>query len=544
MSLLSNSTTPLPDWVEDIYPYQVDAVSEIAERYAEGNEVVFLDAPTGSGKTLIAELARRQVNVNGGNSLYVCSDKSLQDQFARDFPYAKVLKGRANYVTQSGDPVATAADCVAKAWDDPCWFCQDGKPGCPYEIAKKAALRAELAVTNTAYFLTEANYVKGFSGRDIVIADECDTMESMMMNFVQFEISQRNMELVKMNPPKKGARKKTLIAWLEEYADTLTPLVIRETDIKKHRNLKGSMDGALRCAKELERDIRLRKADSEDNGMWLRDYDRDDERLILKPVMVSHHGSMNLWRHAEKFLLMSATVISADEMADSLGLPFNFAVVTVPMTFPVENRPVILAPVANVVYKEMEQAVPRLAYAIARIAEDHPGDRILVHTVSYDLTRKLERELRYGNSGEDCRISNRTILSYNDSRDRDEALSKYKRTVGAILLAPSMERGIDLPGDLCRVQVIAKVPFPSLANRQISARTHLPGGQLWYTIQTIRDVVQMAGRGVRSRDDWCYTYILDAQFARNLWSKWKRYFPVWFAEAVDTGKDVRKYVRR
>ncbi len=72
----------------------------------------------------------------------------------------------------------------------------------------------------------------------------------------------------------------------------------------------------------------------------------------------------------------------------------------------------------------------------------------------------------------------------------------------------------------------------------------MPGGQLWYTVQTIRDIVQMCGRGVRHKEDFATCYILDQQFARNLWGKWKGYFPEWFREAVDTKRDIRKYIKR
>lgn len=539
----TNVEAPLPDWVQEIRPHQLDAVKEAVEYFKAGVQCVFLDAPTGSGKTLMAELVRRELD---SSALYVCNGKALQDQFAGDYSYAKVLKGRANYPTQSGGPDVTAADCIATSFDSPCWHCEDGKPGCPYEIAKAQALGAELAVTNTAYFLTEANYVGNLSRRELVIADECDTLEPLMMGFIEYEVPQRYMELVKLHPPKKGARKTTLIAWLGEYAASMKVLAAREKDVKRQRAMVASWQGADRVGMELERDIRLRAADSEDNGMWLRDYDREDDRLILKPVMVNHFGSGKLWRHGEKWLLMSATVISADEMADSLGLPWEFGVVQVPMTFPVENRKVVIAPVADVSFKAMDEAVPKLAFAIARICEENPGVRVLVHTVSYDLTRKLAKALRFGDA--DCRLmggdGGRSLFTYDNAKTRDEALEKYKRTEGAVLLAPSMERGIDLPGDLCRVQVICKTPFPSLGDRQISARIHLPGGQMWYTVRTVRDVVQMCGRGVRSKDDWCLTYVLDQQFARNLWGKSKGLFPKWFQEAVDTKQDIRRLIRR
>jgi Rad3-related DNA helicase len=121
------------------------------------------------------------------------------------------------------------------------------------------------------------------------------------------------------------------------------------------------------------------------------------------------------------------------------------------------------------------------------------------------------------------------------------ALDRYLSRPGSILFAQSMDRGIDLPGEACRVQVIAKIPFPSLGDRRTAARLYLPGGQDWYTVQTVRSIVQMTGRGVRSADDWATTYIFDAQF-RNLW-KQRSLFPAYWREAVDRGRDIRQFMQ-
>ena len=46
----------------------------------------------------------------------------------------------------------------------------------------------------------------------------------------------------------------------------------------------------------------------------------NDGDVQFKPVKVDRFAQDYLWRHGKRFLLMSATIISSDEMADSLGL--------------------------------------------------------------------------------------------------------------------------------------------------------------------------------------------------------------------------------
>jgi len=261
----------------------------------------------------------------------------------------------------------------------------------------------------------------------------------------------------------------------------------------------------------------------------------------MKPVKVHQHGVRNLWRHGQRWLVMSATIISADEMSDSLGVKGEYATVRVPMTFPVENRPVVLAPVADVTYKNMDKAVKDLGWAIKVASEEHPGERMVVHTVSYKLARDLEQELsQYVEFGG---LRGRKVITYTEGRGREFALAQYKKTEGAVMLAPSMSRGIDLPDDMCRVQIVAKCPFPALGDKQIAARLHTDGGQMWYSVKTIRDIVQMTGRAVRHDEDWAVTYIFDSSF-RGLWSRWQKLFPEWWRESVDTRSDVRKFIRR
>jgi Rad3-related DNA helicase len=234
-----------------------------------------------------------------------------------------------------------------------------------------------------------------------------------------------------------------------------------------------------------------------------------------------------LWPLGKKWLLMSATVISGQEMLESLGWTGDYAIVNVPSTFPAENRKVIYHPVANMARKTGEESRQHVGDAIAEIIARHSTDRVLVHTVSYDLATTIQRcIIRSGLA------RGRDIFSYTAANGRSDSLNRFMAQEGSILIAPSLDRGIDLPDDMCRVQIIAKVPYPYLGDRQVNARLHSKGGQTWYTVQTIRTIIQMCGRAVRHEDDWAVTYILDEQFGGSLWSKGRGLFPKWFMEGM------------
>lgn len=537
---------PLPGWVQELREHQVTAVREIVQRYRDGADVVFLDAPVGSGKTLIGELVRRELGVP--KALYICTDKGLQDQMVGDFPYARVLKGRANYVPIEPVGDVTCEDCTISGDIRMCAWCPQPLD-CPYTVARTQALgtrtggqwtgAAELAVLNTAYLLTAANRAHMIPRYPLVIADEADMLEGSLIGFTEYHVPKWIAKRAELTMPRKGAHRKTLAEWFLDAEARIQNTLESGTqngtlDPKDQRRMQRFLAETRQCGQYVAQDVT--NPIIGDDGVaierMIRDYGSDQwpvETLKMRPITVSNWGPKNLWRHGKKWLCMSGTIISADEMADSLGLPLTYETVEVPSTFPVANRPVILAPVANVTRKATDRDYQALATAIERIAERHAG-RILVHTTSYALTHRLFGAVDLGR---------RKKFSYAEAGQKHLALNQYLHTPGAVLFAPSLARGVDLAGDKCEVQIIVKCPFPSLGDPQVSRRLHLPGGQMWYSVRTVRDIVQMTGRGVRNEHDTCTTYILDAQFTRNVWGKNKHLFPKYFAEAVREHEDIR-----
>lgn len=269
----SHLQSPLPAWVKELRPHQVTAVDEILDAFTR-ERVVFLDAPTGSGKTLIAELVRRGLDTRG---LYVCSDKSLQDQAAQDFPYAKVLKGKSNYETLFGRGSITAEDCDSRGADDPCTWC-DPKWKCPYRVAKAAAaVTPELAIVNTSYLLSEANTARPIvtARQPFIIADEADQLESALLGYVGFEVPQYAMRELRLDAPGKGVRKPRIIEWLKHLAHDATEHVRNQPgmDLKRRTRWGRLITDAMGLTVELDKDIVRMKAldvdDTDASGRWI-----------------------------------------------------------------------------------------------------------------------------------------------------------------------------------------------------------------------------------------------------------------------------------
>lgn len=317
----------LPDWA-DLRPYQAEAIEAVIQAFDKGDTHVFLDAPTGSGKTLIGYMVSR---ILGVRCLYLCTSISLQEQFIKDFPEAALLKGRANYPTANAPELfatnlhLSCKDCTKEFGRlKSCSYCPSVQ-SCPYEIAKAAAYKSNLVCTNTAYFLTEANYVGKLVNPDrptLVVIDEADTLEANLGSFITFTISERAQRKYAIRQPNKKTVASSWQAWVEET-------------IPQVEWSRGKVKAQLAGAKDREkvflgRDLGFlsRLADSlgvlaGDEGLstgnWVyTGYGSGD--ITFKPVRVDALANKYLWSHATQFLLMSATIVSSTVMAESLGI--------------------------------------------------------------------------------------------------------------------------------------------------------------------------------------------------------------------------------
>ncbi len=535
---------PVPTWATSYREAQWRAAIETVEAFENGARVVFADMPTGSGKTLYGDLVARLLQQP---AVYMCTTKTLQDQVLEDFPYARVLKGRANYATMfEAFPEITCDDCDGIVEENNCSYC-DPMHQCPYRRAKAQAIRSQLAVVNCAYWLREANYVGAFAlppdpempeyprpgarrrrTGGLFIVDECDTLEDQLLSFVEFALTKRRLRELQLEAPKKGSHKNTVKTWMDEE---LFPAIQREA--RKAKDM-GGIEGMRRMRGwETLRGESARVSASIVDENWIRDYGREEQvPFAYKPVRVDGFGNELLWSNMGRTVMMSATIISPEEMARSLGYEGEYAVVRAPMMFPIENRMIRVAPVANMTNKTEDAERPKLLKAISKIIEKHPGDRVLIHSVSYYRADAIKQHLL--STGCD-----RPVFSYRNAEERERVLAEYLEAEAAVLIAPSFERGVDLKDDACRVQIVAKVPYPNLGDPRTSARAHGPDGDAWMAVQTIRSLVQMTGRAVRTETDFCETYILDAQFPKNLQRRNKSLLPAWWRDALDNSFRVK-----
>ena len=500
----------LPEHFEQFRPNQLETAAKIAN---DSHFAFLLEAPTGIGKTVISTTAQALL---GKQAIHLVSTKQLQEQILADFPDARTLKGRANYPCEKFKNrfPEVNADLCTHTKQTPCPHLHT----CAYTVAKRAALGAELAVLNVAYFLSEANFVGAFSGRDFMVADEIDSLENQLMSFVELTVFLRQIERLGLQPPKYKTKFESWVDWGKEMEQKIFKQI---TQLEMNINEWGGMDfKSLKLLKSYQSfHSKLKFFLHEVDKNWV--FYPGETKWTFKPTWVAKYGNGYLWKHTKKVLGMSATILDEAQICRNIGITQDHTFLSLPSVFPQENRPIYYEPCADVTNKNIEFALPRIAKAIEKIMNRYPDYHILCHTVSYKLRNYLMDNLP------------KHRLITHSIKDRTEVLEKFKSSKNPlVLLSPSMDRGVDLPDDQCRVVIIAKVPWPDTSDPQVSRRLYASkDGRRWYAHQTVSKLVQASGRGMRSATDWCHTYVLDEQFSR-LISDWRTMFPQWWIKSI------------
>jgi Rad3-related DNA helicase len=503
-----------PEWRK----YQQQAVDKIINT---DKKFIILDAPTGSGKSLIGMSVAKLL---GGRTYYLVGTKDLQDQIIRDFPFFALLKGRNNFDCLVKD--VSCDECVYSYIKKPCpKYCE-----CPYYTHKGTAKQSNFVVWNYPMFLVNQTFIGDFDAADLIICDEAHLLEGALMNFINITFDHEFFNELSLTFPGKDEEKYVFdrVNEAEKIANKMYCTISGQLQMKIFENEEPSRIDIHKCC-ELESKLKKIKFFKRvyNSDTWVMEYrknqyDWQNDYVSFKPIKVDCFSSY-IFNWGKKVLLVSATMPYTPVVCSSLGINKNdIARLNIPSTFKRENRAVIYKPIGRMSYAYWEETIQKIIKFLVEYCNVHK-EKVLIHCVNYKILKALM-------NSNDLIFNDYSIFSHETSEERSYSLEKFKESKSpSMLITPSMETGIDLPGDLCRVQFILKVPYPSLVDKQVKERLAIDRD--WYISSTINRLVQASGRIVRSEDDWGKTYILDECFA-DLVRHYKKFFPSWYLESI------------
>ena len=518
---------------------QLDIIQDINDAIRQGYKYIILEAGTGTGKSAIATTLAKMY----GSAYILTMTKQLQAQYADEFDFP-LVKGRQNFACLNDNLESTCDMGTCKTTPTSSNFF------CPYGVAKNHTLDAELAfedsyggtvfyqsgqhchywnqkanavnspitLMNYDYGILELNYVKHFGTRSLLILDEAHNIENKLMKTMEVNLFNYRLEKdINKVISKETLKDGELKDWIMEIAaitESYEDIDIKDISKNKADRIRSTIGRLKSLKNNLEKEPKN----------WV--IDADDTGVTFKPLKVHHYAANNLLKYGDVVIFMSATILSHKMFSKWLGLnPNEVYHIKVDSPFSKEKRPIILDLAGKMSANRIKDTAPKTIPILQKILEKHKGDKGLIHTNSYKCQRYINRNL-----------PNSRLISHT-SKNREEVLNYFEKDENPlVLVSPSMSEGVDLPYDKCRFQVIYKIPFPYLGDKQVDMRRRRD--QKWYAYKTVMTLMQAYGRGMRAEDDSCYTYILDSDVNMILKSPlYRSLIPDFFKEAIVRLKD-------
>uniref|UniRef100_A0AAU8KXI3 DNA helicase n=1 Tax=Serratia phage Kevin TaxID=3161161 RepID=A0AAU8KXI3_9CAUD len=533
-------------------PGQMEAIVEAIDAYVnKGKRHVIIEAPTGVGKSLIGITIHLVLNelVMDGNptgqfrTTISTPTKGLQDQYAKeDCVNMSILKGKKNYrCLVNSEIYYNSIPCRIQCKDGMC-----SSRRCPYVQARQTWCNmAVLRCTNAAMLVEMCSSLcmEPHNRADFLILDECHKMPHALLDHTIMTYSRASMKGIETLPG--GDLIVQAIEFILKYTSqyelgvlytldsTLSGLF--EATLDQVENLLDVLDGWME--REDLTDVQImRLSDVVDTLHNLSDYcgimsntqaktfivhEKEEGMITFKAVLPSDVSEFGMFRKADYYLHMSATICGIPSYAQTLGIKANdFHSIQVANPIPVDNRRINFLPVMKVANKLEDFEYKRLVENIDDIIEHHEGQNGIIHTVSYD---RAEKFLQYSRHRQHIVVprTRKALLEALDNAVRN------KRRI--IIASPAMVEGYDFKGDLSRFQIILKVPYSFLGDPLVAHVNKIDPSA--YFREAILSIVQMAGRSVRGIDDYADTYIVDSSFEMLL-ARNGDFFPKWFVEAL------------
>jgi ATP-dependent DNA helicase DinG len=523
---------------------QKEAIIEIINAYNNGIKTVIVDAPVGSGKSILAMCASWIFNKIDKKCYILASDISLQEQYEKDFKKFNLnwgsIKGIDNYLCIDNNEKNSLGTCRIRNIQARKMSCYNE---CPYYYARDIASKTSTSLLNYAYWLISQNYVNQhldepiFPPRQVTFCDEghkildiiqnhysprfdkktIEKLEKLTEFFAVFKVKDhiRDFSDIKSNIGKlyRTDNQDTLHEILleielsfEEYFPSVERLKKKVEEDYPHDNPPREWKEALRNCDWLK-DLHCKVEDYNDiiektsTRNIIKNPTGEDE-LTFNCLEESYmmHKYFHQWTGFT--VLMSATFADPSKYLRSIAL--NTAkYIKMDSNFSFEKSPIYFYNRRRMTYNQIEANLPWLYKKIDEILENHKHESGIIHTASYDLAMKIYEHIP--------KRHRRRILVYNGTEEKRQVLDMLKVNKDKVLLGPSLLEGLDLKDDWSRFAIFAKVPYLSLSDKFVA--TKLKINPEWYREKAILNILQGTGRSVRSETDWAVTYILDGALA-------------------------------
>ena len=549
-----NTLSLLEKFPEQFTPREIQKqiINDIEEKLKSGYKKIILCAPTGVGKSLVGATVSSYFD----SSFTVTASKHLQNQYIKDIPFLKPVKGKQNFpclklmssekVDNTRRAMRWGLTCekgqcqerISKNGKEVIEVCkfkptikqvEENTPdsnSCHYYLQKYEALVSKHSLWNYHAFFQIMKFNKklfeDYLDRKVSIFDEAHKIEDQIIQFVGFDIFSGQVDECNLSSDRYDFT--DLDSMIQLTDDIAYSYAKKIKDIKESPIFENDPDYELITRLERRYDkaaqAKIDIMSDKDNFIVndpVRDFNGNFRTISVKPIDVSKFA--NTFFETDYQIFMSAT-IDKQSFCENMRLKKEDVVfVDAPKSpFPIEHRKIDLLNIRRLSYGSTEEDEIEVIKTIDRILDEHSNERGLILTSSIPRCQKILRYLSPKNTRRIriCHSSNK------DGKTQDEIISEHENDPTGVLLSSSLWEGVDLKDDLSRFQIIAKVPYPNYKEKRTKAK--MDKFPLWYTSQTLTKLLQGFGRSIRSEEDWARTYVLDTA-ANNVFFKGQQMIP-------------------
>ena len=478
---------------ENPRPGQLEAISEIKSAIDKGFKYIVLEAGTGTGKSAIAATLSSMYE----SSYILTVTKQLQNQYLNDFESFTLVKGRGNFTCrQYQGHTCDEGKCIAEGFS-----CEDSQKTCDYYLQKNLALNSKTVISNYHYMFLELNYVGDFTVRELLICDEAHNLENVLMSQLKLEFNMADLKkYLKVDITDEilyQLDNGDFDVWIQ-FIGEIRDEYIREYEKIKYVKKPHLAEKVTFIKNQIGECSRFIKNVTYDPYSWIFNYNSNLDVLEFKPLKIDRYAHA-LFDFADVCIFMSATILDYKFFCKCLGIGEDEVyAIRQKSPFDLKRNPIKTYDGFNMSHKTIGHDAIKTIAAVESILESHKNEKGIIHTVSGSCKDFLMEN-----------IDSKRLLDHN-TKNRSEQLEKFKKSSKPlVLVSPSMNEGVDLPGNLCRFQIIYKIPYPDLADKQIRLRAN--ASEKWYDYKTCLALIQTHGRGMRYEDDYCMTYFIDSR---------------------------------
>jgi Rad3-related DNA helicase len=531
---------------------QKDTIDFIDSVYKSNplSKVFLLNLPTGVGKSylafMIVDWYHKNVNKNSKVDI-ITNSKLLQNQYTDSYESMNDLKGKENYSCKQ-----YACSCMQGAEFNR--LNKTSCDSCPHSHAREMYITGGISLTNFYLYILYALYnpkVLDTRESNVLIVDECHELSEVMSDFISIKITETFLRKYKFpNETRLVAELKKIIT-IDDYIDFLN--ILKEEIDMTIIGMESAMLSTPRSIKGDKRDLKISKLTNTINSdvkimnnitdlkqyltkidIFLKEYKLNSnnwvlesqynektkqKELSLEPIWADEYLEKYIFSRYDMVFMMSGTILDKNLFCKINGLDVTKTeYYSIDSPFNPKNRPVIYMPLGKMSYKQKEETFKVYIPYIKKILEKYKNKKGIIHTNSFELSNWIQENIK------DPR------LVFHDSSNKDDVLKAHQDTEDpTVIVSPSMNVGVSFDNEYARFQIVAKVPYPSLASQKNKVR--MKNNPDWYAWKTCCDLIQTFGRIVRSNLDFGDTIVIDGSFSDVIRHS-SHYIPEWIQKSV------------